>query len=143
MKSPVHIISTIALLLSLLTGCATPDRDNAFFLDIALPKMINENDSDPAGKTDPEPDFEPKKKHGNRIPSRPTKITIIQGRGVTVEGVDKSDITAYSIHQPDGTLLAPFADDIDFANAVFAMTGTIEIRITLDGYYLCALITKE
>lgn len=86
-------------------------------------------------KTDPETD--PIDKEGHRLPSRPVIITITDGEGVIIPGVDNEDVISYSIYNEDGMLIAMYDDDMDFASAVFSMTGVIEIRIALDGYSLC------
>lgn len=71
------------------------------------------------------------------MPSRPVKISIIRGQGVSISGIDKDDVISYSIYNEAGMLIAMYDNDLDFATAVFAKTGLIEIRIDLDGYSLC------
>lgn len=83
------------------------------------------------------PDLNPDDKDGRRMPSRPVIITITDGQGVMIPGVENEEVISYSIYTEDGILVAMYTDDIDFAAAVFTMTGTIEIRIALDGYALC------
>lgn len=91
----------------------------------------------PTKKTkDPLPP-EPDDPIANRLPSSPVIITITDGEGVIIPGVDNEDVISYSIYNEDGMLIAMYDDDMDFASAVFSMTGVIEIRIALDGYSLC------
>lgn len=87
---------------------------------------------------DPEPSNDPPKGIiPNRLPSSPVIITITDGEGVSIPGVDNDDVISFSIYNEDGMLIAMYDDDMDFASAVFSMTGVIEIRIALDGYSLC------
>lgn len=119
-----------------LCACSPSEHDCAsWYGDLEpLPRVAQE--SDPT-TTDPEPNTEPHKRHGHRMPSRPVKISIIRGQGVSISGIDKDDVISYSIYNEAGMLIAKYDNDLDFASAVFAMTGLIEIRIDLDGYSLC------
>lgn len=77
---------------------------------------------------------------GNRVPSRPIFITI-NVNGVTIQSSDKSEATSYVIYDEDGMLIASYADDKEFAAAIFSMSGTIQIRIEFDDYALQGWLT--
>lgn len=77
------------------------------------------------------------------MPRRPVKMSVIYGIGVSIPGIDKEDIVSYSIYNEDGALIAEFANDVEFASALFALRGIYELRITLDDYYFSGWICLD
>lgn len=144
MKRLHHIIFVVGLMSVLLSACSpsSPYNEGCDLYSNITPFPILNNDSDPT-TTEPDPDLEPYKRHGHRLPRRPVKMSVIYGIGVSIPGIDKEDIVSYSIYNEDGALIAEFANDVEFASALFALRGIYELRITLDDYYFSGWICLD
>jgi len=94
----------------------------------------------PVKKTKPLKHDPDKERDGDRAPARPIIISMSAEDGVSIPAVDKDDVLSYSIYDEDGMMLANFTDDMEFASVLLSSNGIMEIRIHLDGYYLCGWI---
>lgn len=73
---------------------------------------------------------------GYRAPSRPITIYISETEGLQIPQVNKDEIISYSIYNEDEVCVSTFTDETDFVNFVFSWTGTVQVRIEFEDYYL-------
>ena len=71
----------------------------------------------------------------NEIPTHPIgrrskRIPLsgeITSSGVSIPGVEISDIISFEIYDPSGICLGIYSDEMDFVNALFSLSGEFEI----------------
>ncbi|MCM1452615.1 MAG: hypothetical protein NC102_10155 [Clostridium sp.] len=115
-----------AIVLFIVFTLASPHEGYAAELNIYV-NAIN-IEEDPVPRLDPD---------GERAPSRPIRIKIDSEEGVSIPGVDAAEVISYSLYDEEGMLIASYANDIDFAQAVLSMSGVVDLRIELPEYCLC------
>ena len=68
----------------------------------------------------------PDNRNGRRSKERPITGEITSS-GVSIPGVEISDIISFEIYDPSGICLGIYSDEMDFVNALFSLSGEFEI----------------
>lgn len=68
---------------------------------------------------------------GRRTAPRPIFVTISKTNGVSIIGVQKSDIISYQICDTDNNVIGTYINDKDFAKDLFLCNEPVKIKIIL------------
>lgn len=110
MNKIITIITFLAL------SCATPyiyaSSDNSFIIGLTRSSHFDDEDDEVV-------------KH--RMPPR-TLVCTITTDGVTISGVDETDIIMYEAYSEYGECVAAFASEQDFISWIFMASQSVELR---------------
>ncbi|MDE5809386.1 MAG: hypothetical protein K2H44_06135 [Muribaculaceae bacterium] len=68
---------------------------------------------------------------GRRTAPRPIFVTISKTNGVSIIGVQKSDIISYQICDTDNNVIGTYINDKEFAKDLFLFNEFVKIKIVL------------
>ena len=64
----------------------------------------------------------------------------ITSSGVSIPGVEISDIISFEIYDPSGICLGIYSDEMDFVNALFSLNGEYEIVFVTENTTFAGII---
>ncbi|MBD5329386.1 MAG: hypothetical protein HDS03_05825 [Bacteroides sp.] len=86
-------------------------------------------------ETDPNP--EPEVRAGRHRSNQRPLYGSISADGVSIPGVETSDILSFEIYTPEGFCMGAFAEEPEFIQTLFSLSGEYEIRlITEEAVYI-------
>lgn len=82
----------------------------------------------------PDPE-QPEDQKGRRSVQKPI-FCVISCDGISIQGIDTSEIFLYEVCAPDGETIASFVSEIDFAHYLMNEDSEVEIQLHVEDYIL-------